>query len=152
LRTTVSHDFARLKWGKGFTAEARLQILKYRPDGRGLNLEFFNGVISRYTITITDTGVYWYEGLIVGTEDLDFNEYTPLIEGLDNTDRMHTYRMAVRDDRIVQIYRDDKLIGVRRGENRTPREPYLQFGAGRELEALIEYFAYDTEGPLKPAI
>lgn len=65
---------------------------------------------------------------------------------------MHTYRLAVRDDRTVQIYRDDKLIGVRRGEHRTPREPYLQFADGAELEALIEYFVYDIEGPLKPAI
>ncbi|MHC4636408.1 MAG: sialidase family protein, partial [Planctomycetota bacterium] len=152
FRTPVSHDFAGHKWGKGFTAEARVQIIKSQPNQRGLDLEVFNGETSRFTITITDRGVYWYEGLSFGTWGLGFNEYTPLVEGLDNTDGMHTYRLAVRDDHIVQIYRDGKLIGVRRGENRTPREPYLQFGAGVGLEALIEYFAYDLEGPLKPAI
>ncbi|MHC4389679.1 MAG: hypothetical protein ACYSX1_13880, partial [Planctomycetota bacterium] len=75
---------------------------------------------------------------------------TPVAEGLDNTDAMHTYRVAVREDRVVQIYRDEKLLGVKRYEYRTPRDPYIQFGAGHGVQALLNYVAYDLNGPFRP--
>ncbi|MHC4574694.1 MAG: hypothetical protein ACYS76_11280 [Planctomycetota bacterium] len=63
---------------------------------------------------------------------------------------MHTYRIAVRPDRVAQIYRDGKLIGARQHEYRTPREAYIQLGAGAGAEVLVEYFAYDLTGPYQP--
>jgi hypothetical protein len=63
---------------------------------------------------------------------------------------MHTYRLAIRPDRIVQIYRDGKLIGVRRYEYRTPRDAYILFGTGHGVEALVHYIAYDLNGPYQP--
>jgi hypothetical protein len=74
----------------------------------------------------------------------------PLAEGLDNTDAMHTYRIAVRPDRVAQVYRDNKLLGVKPVEYRTPRSPYIYFGAGPGLEAQVEYVSYDLDGPSRP--
>ncbi len=135
---------------KGFSAEIKTQIIKSTLGRRGVDLELYDGFGSRYAITITDTGVYWYEGLVRGSAFLDFDQYTLVAEGLDNTDMMHTYRLAVREDRVVQIYRDEKLLGMRRYEYRTPRAPYLQFGAGHGVEALVDYIAYDLSGPSRP--
>jgi len=74
----------------------------------------------------------------------------PLAEGLDNTDEMHTYRVAVRPDRVAQVYRDGELLGVKPVEYRTPRSPYIYFGAGAGLEALVAYVSYDLDGPSRP--
>jgi hypothetical protein len=63
---------------------------------------------------------------------------------------MHTYRLAVRPDRVAQIYIDGKLIGTRPFEYRTPREAYIQLGADSGAEALIEYYAYDLSGAYQP--
>jgi hypothetical protein len=150
LRSEKKDVFGRVDQKKGFTAEIRTQVLKTSPRRRGIDLELYDGAGSRYAITITDTGVYWYEGLVLGSAFLDFEEFTAVAEGLDNTDAMHTYRLAVRDDRVVQIYRDERPIGVKRYEYRTPRDPYIQFGAGHGVEALLDYVAYDLDGPYQP--
>ena len=150
LRSEKADVFGAVEQKKGFTAEIRTQILKTMPNRRGVDLELYDGFGSRYAITITDTGVYWYEGLVMGSVFLNFEEFTPLAEDLRNTDTMHTYRLAVRGDRLVQIYRDEKLIGVRRYEYRTPRDAYILFGAGHGTEALIDYLAYDLTGPYQP--
>jgi hypothetical protein len=150
LRSEKKDVFGPVDQEKGFTAEIRTQVLKASPRRRGIDLELYEGAGSRYAITITDTGVYWYEGLVLGSVFLDFEEFTAVAEGLDNTDAMHTYRVAVREDRVVQIYRDEKLIGLKRYEYRTPRDPYIQFGAGHGLEALVNYVAYDLNGPCRP--
>jgi hypothetical protein len=81
---------------------------------------------------------------------LPFKQYVPLAEGVDNTGSMHTYRIAVRDDRVAQVYRDGKLLGVKPVEYRTPRYPYIYFGAGPGLEALVKYVSYDLDGPSQP--
>ncbi len=158
LRTEKTDIFGAVDQKKGFTAEIKTQVLKRTPlssgedrkGGRGVDLELYDGAGSRYAITITDTGVYWYEGLVQGSAFLPFNQYVPLAEGLDNTDAMHTYRLAVREDRIAQIYRDGKLLGVKAFEYRTPRFPYIYIGAGPSVEALVEYVAYDLSGPSQP--
>ncbi|MHC4645600.1 MAG: SUMF1/EgtB/PvdO family nonheme iron enzyme [Planctomycetota bacterium] len=149
-RTADADGYDAVEQKKGFTAEIRTQVLKTTPKRRGVDLELYDGAGSRYAITITDSGVYWYEGLVYGSVFLGFEEFTPLAEGLDNTDAMHTYRLAVRDDRIVQIYRDDNLLGVRRYEYRTPRDAYVLFGAGHGVEALLDYVAYDLNGSYEP--
>ena len=130
--------------------EIKTQVLKSFTNQRGMDIELYDGAGSRYAITITNTGIYWYEGLVLGSALLNFDQFTPVAEGLDNTDTMHTYRIAVRADRVVQIYRDGKLIGVRPTEYRTPRDAYFQFGAGQGLEALVEYIAYDLTGAYQP--
>jgi hypothetical protein len=149
-RSDDAEDFVNVDHKNGFTVEIRTQILKRKPDDRGVDIELYDGAAARYAISFTDTGMYWYEGVIVGSAILPFDKFKPIIEGLDNTDKMHTFRIAVRPDRIAQIYRDCKLVGTRPYEYRTPRDAYIQVGAGTGLEALVEYVAYDKTGPYQP--
>jgi len=150
LRSTDTEDFINVDHTKGFTAEIKTRILKRKDGERGLDIELYDGAAARYAVSFTDTGIYWYEGFVVGSALLSFDQFMPVVEGLDNTDRMHTFRIAVRRDRVTQIYRDGKLIGTRRYEYRTPREAYIQVGAGTGLEALVEYVAYDITGAYQP--
>jgi len=148
-RSAEAKGYQAVDQKKGFTAEIKTKILK-SANHRGVDLELYDGAGSRYAVTITRTGIYWYEGLVMGSVFLDFEEFAPVAEGLDNTNAMHTYRLAIRPDRVVQIYRDDQLIGVRRYEYRTPRDAYIQFGAGHGVEALLDYVAHDLAGPYRP--
>jgi formylglycine-generating enzyme required for sulfatase activity len=150
LRTEKKEIFGSVNPKKGFTAEIKTQLLKRSPNQRGVDFELYDGAGSRYAITITDTAVYWYQGTVMSSALLPFSQYVPLAEGLDNTDAMHTYRIAVRPDRVAQVYRDGALLGVKPVEYRTPRSPYIYFGAGVTLEALIEYVSYDLDGPSRP--
>ncbi|MHC4336922.1 MAG: SUMF1/EgtB/PvdO family nonheme iron enzyme [Planctomycetota bacterium] len=150
FRSDRPDGFAAVEQKKGFTVEIKTQVLKSSTNQRGMDIELYDGAGSRYAITITNTGIYWYEGLVLGSALLNFDQFTPVAEGLDNTDKMHTYRIAVREDRVVQIYRDEKLIGVRPTEYRTPRDAYIQFGAGRGLVTVVEYLAYDLGGAYQP--
>jgi len=150
FRSDRADGFAAVEQKKGFTVEIKTQVLKSSPNQRGIDIELYDGAGCRYAVSITGTGVYWYEGLVLGSALLNFDQFTPVAEGLDNTDKMHTYRVAVRADRVIQIYRDGKLMGVRPAEYRTPRDAYIQFGAGPGLDALVEYIAYDLSGPSRP--
>jgi len=150
LRTEKNELFSELDPKKGFTAEIKTRLLERNSDNRGVDLELYDGAGSRYAITVTDTGVYWYDGLVQSSSFLPFKQYVPLAEQLDNTDAMHVYRLAVRPDRVVQIYRDGRLLGARPVKYRTPRSPYIYFGAGAQVEALVEYVAYDLAGPVQP--
>ena len=150
LRTEKNELFSELDPKKGFTAEIKTRLLERNSDNRGVDLELYDGAGSRYAITVTDTAVYWYDGLVQSSSFLPFKQYVPLAEQLDNTDAMHVYRLAVRPDRVVQIYRDGRLLGARPVKYRTPRSPYIYFGAGAEVEALVEYVAYDLSGPSQP--
>ncbi|MHC4062230.1 MAG: hypothetical protein ACYSR6_11595 [Planctomycetota bacterium] len=142
--------FAAVDQKKGFTVELKTRVIKQKPDTKAIDVELYDGAGSRYALAMTDTGVYWYEGYIQGSAYLPLAEFVPVAEGLDNTDEMHVYRIAVRPDRVAQIYRDGKLIGARQHEYRTPREAYIQLGAGPGAEVLVEYFAYDLSGPYQP--
>ncbi|MHC4529634.1 MAG: sialidase family protein, partial [Planctomycetota bacterium] len=150
LRTEKKQVFGGVDPKKGFTAEIKAKVLKYSPDQRGVDFELYDGAGSRYAITVTDSAVYWYQGTVMSSALLPFKQYVPLVENVDNTDAMHTYRVAVRADRVAHVYRDGKLLGVKPVEYRTPRSPYIYFGAGTGLEALVEYVAYDLEGPGRP--
>jgi len=143
--------FTKIDPKNGFTAEIRTRIIKNHPGTCGAELELYDGFGSRYAMTITDTGVYWYEGLMKGSGTLDFAQHTPVNKGLDNTSETHVYRIAVRPDRIAQIYRDGQLLGLRRYEYRTPRDAYIRFGAGSRTEAIIDYVRFDLSGPYEPA-
>ncbi len=150
LRDNQSDSFGALQSERGFSAEIRAQVLSSKEGRRGVDLELYDGLGSRYAITITRNGVYWYEGPILGTSYLDFDGYTRLVEGVDNSGRMHTFRVAVREDRTAQIYRDGRLIGSRRFEYRTPREPYLAWGADENVRARVGEVSYDLQGPFRP--
>jgi len=149
-RSAKADGFDAVDQRTGFTVEIKTQILKTTSGRRGVDFELYDGAGSRYAMTITADGVYWYEGLVLGSAFLNFEEFVPIAEGLDNTDTMHTYRLAVRTDRIAQIYRDDEMIGLKRYEYRTPRDAYILFGAGHGVEALIDYVAHDLGGPSRP--
>ena len=143
--------FTEIDPKKGFTAEIRTRILKNQSGTCGAELELYDGFGSRYAMTVTDTGVYWYEGLMKGSGTLDFAQHTLITEGLHNTDEMHAYRIAVGPDRVAQIYRDEKLLALRPYEYRTPRDAYIRFGAGSRTEAIIDYVRFDLTGPYEPA-
>ncbi|MHC4572613.1 MAG: sialidase family protein, partial [Planctomycetota bacterium] len=104
LRTEKKQIFGAVDPKKGFAAEIKTKVLKSSPDQRGVDFELYDGAGSRYAITITDTAVYWYQGVVMSSALLPFKQYVPLVEGLDNTDVMHTYRIAVRPDRVAQVY------------------------------------------------
>ena len=150
LRSQPAHPFEAVQQRKGFSAEIRTQIIKTTEGNRGLDLELYDGAGVRYTLSIKEGGLYWYQGYILGSTFLAFDRYVPVAEGMDNTDGMHTYRLAVRPDRVAQIYRDGKLVGTMPAEYRTPRGAYFQFGAGAGVEAKIDYLAYDLTGAHQP--
>jgi hypothetical protein len=150
LRTERAAPLCKLNPSKGFTAEITARVLTTTTGGRGVDLELYDGAGSRYAITITDTGVYFYQGLVQSSSFLPFGQYVPLAEGLDNSASVHTYRLAVRPDRVAQIYRDGKILGARRFRYRTPRSPYIYFGAGPGVRAVVEHLAFDTSGPSQP--
>jgi hypothetical protein len=144
--------FARVDASKGYTAEIKLQVLRSTAKDRGIDFETCTGdgtaTGSRCFVTITRTGVYWSGE--AGVE--------ALTEDLDNHSAMHTYRLAVREDGIVQVYRDGELLGFRRVPNGVdplfkPRGSYLQWGEGAgasEAEALVAQVAYDLAGAYQP--
>jgi hypothetical protein len=151
LRSGDDEPFGGVDPATGFTAEIRTRVLRSQPGRKGVDLELYDGGCARYAITVTADGVFWYEGHIVGSDYLPFNEHTRLGGEFDNRSRMHTYRVAVRPDRVAQIYRDGELIAVRRYEYRTPRAAYIQFGADAGVSAIVDYVSYDLAGPAAPA-
>jgi hypothetical protein len=150
-RSEAPETIGQCDYKKGYTTEIRTQVLRSSANERGVDLEIYDGEGSRYVMTVIKSGVYWYEGIKTGSGFIKFEgQYVPLVEGVDNTDSMHTYRMAIRPDRFVQIYRDGKLIGIKKAEYRTPRGPYIYFGLGEGAEALIDYVGFELAGAYKP--
>ena len=135
----------------GFTAEIRLQVTKSTLATRGIDFEAYLGdgtaLGRRYFLTITPTGVYWYDG-----------GFEALAEGLDNHTAMHTYRIAAREDGVAQLYRDGEVLAVKRPAFSVdgmlkPRGPYLQWGDGAgaaEADARVDHVSYDLSGAYQP--
>ncbi|MHC4478245.1 MAG: SUMF1/EgtB/PvdO family nonheme iron enzyme [Planctomycetota bacterium] len=135
----------------GFTAEIKMRVLKSTSGSRGIDFEAYTGDGSasghRYFVTITTTGLHWHDG-----------SFGAIVEGLDNSSEMHTYRMSVRDDQIVQIYRDLELLDVKAAAHSVDgmlgaTGPYFQCGEGAgasEADAEVEYVAFDLSGPYGP--
>jgi hypothetical protein len=135
---------------KGLTAEVAVQVNRSSQKDRGFDFEVFvRGAaltVNHYSLSITATSVYyWYD-----------NEFIQIAEGLNNSGEMHTYRLAIRDDTAVQIYRDQVLLGVEKpdlqiGWREPTRGSYIQWGlGGGEAEALVSYIGYDLTGPCQP--
>lgn len=144
---TSTDGFAGADAKKGFTAESRLQILKSTSQTRGFDLEA-RVAGKRYFITITKTTVHWLD-----------RGFSLAAGGLDNHSAMHTYRMSVRKDGAVQIYRDGALLATRAAASgRDPmlntRGAYLQWGdgaGGSETDAVVAHVSYDLGGAYQPA-
>jgi len=143
--------FGAAEASRGFTAEIRMRILKSTSDRRGIDFETCvrteRGEFRRYFITVTKFKVYYYG---------EIREC--IAQDLNNHAKMHTYRLSVRQDGKVQIYRDAKLIAVRclrQGADNMARSEgsYLQWGegAGRsEADALVQRVSYDLGGAYRP--
>jgi formylglycine-generating enzyme required for sulfatase activity len=144
-------------WGrvdptKGFTFEVRMRVTKSTSATRGVDVEALvsdaDGGPRRYFLTVTRTAVLWNDG----------HGFEALADDLDNAAAAHTYRLAVRPDGLVQVYRDAKRVGVRRpAAVRDPMigtdRPYVQFGegaGGSEADVVVEHVAWDLAGPFAP--
>ena len=146
-------SFGPVDDGIGFTAEIRMRVFKSTSSSRGIDFELYVGDGSlpgkRYFITVTTTGIYWYEG----------GAFEPVTTGLDNSSQMHTYRLAIRRDGIAQIYRDGNLLGARIADFSIDHlvaaaGSYFQFGDGAEsseTDVEFEYVAFDLSGPFSPS-
>lgn len=147
-----SDSFGVVDDSAGFTAEIKMRVFKSTSSSRGVDFELYIGDGSlpgkRYFIAVTTTGIYWYEG---GT-------FKPVATSLDNSSQMHTYRIAVREDGIVQIYRDEDLLAVRIADFSidpmiNADGSYLQFGDGAgssEADFDVSYIAFDLSGAFAP--
>lgn len=141
-------DFSRADIRQGFTAELAVQLLASSSDKARIGFELFVRCgalkVHRYPLTIMPTGVA-FDG-------------EPIARDMDNTSAMHRYRLAVREDTSVQIYRDNELLGVCRIDSpgsdwRKPaRGNYIEWGIdGDEAVALMDFVAYDVRGAFQPS-
>ena len=76
-----------------------------------------------------------------------------IADGLDNSSDFHRFRISVREDSNVQIYRDFELLGTIRMDSegtgwRLPtRGNYLEFGINADsANVLIDSISYDYTG------
>jgi hypothetical protein len=150
FRTDEVDGFGAADPEKGFTVETAARILSRKPGGHALVLELYDGAGGRYSTAITEDSLLWYEGDVIPSGLMSFDEYAVVAENLDNTDAMHTFRIAVRPDNVAHIYRDGRLLGVRRPRYRSPRFSYIMIGAGKGCRAQVDYVAYDLGGPYGP--
>ena len=135
--------------GRGVTAEIRVQVPR-SAGGRGVDLELsLRGsalTVNHYLLTVTADAVgYWYDGRLV-----------EVAANLDNAGAPHTFRLAVRPDTAVQIYRDDTLLGTwpmdLQIDWRLPaRGSYIEWGLGDPgATAVVSHVAYDLSGAYRP--
>ncbi|MHC4418812.1 MAG: SUMF1/EgtB/PvdO family nonheme iron enzyme, partial [Planctomycetota bacterium] len=135
---------------KGLAAEVAVRVNQESQSRRGFGFEVFvrggTLTVNHYLLSITATRVYYWHD----------NEFIEVAKGLDNSSEMHTYRLAIRDDTVVQIYRDNTLLGVKKADLQIGwREPargsYIQWGVNTiETEAFVGHIAYDFAGPSQP--
>jgi len=149
-RTDQFDGFGAADPEQGFTVETAVRILARKPADHALVLELYDGAGGRYSMAITEDSLLWYEGNVIPSGLMHFDEYAAVARNLDNADAMHTFRIAVRPDGIAHIYRDGRLLGVRRPRYRSPRFSYIMIGAGKGCRALVDYVSYDLDGPYGP--
>ena len=143
------NTFIEADLSKGFTVEIATQILSSSSSSAGLEFEVFARCgtlkVHNYSITITPSKIF-YRG-------------TEIADGLNNSGCVHLYRMAVREDTTVHIYRDNELLAVKLmdapGTNWRPstRGTYIEWGIYAEsAEVLLDHIAYDFGGAFEPCI
>ncbi len=134
---------------RGFTAEIRLAVRGGSGDA-GADFEVFARggtlTVNHYRISISRSGVhYWYDDRLI-----------PLATGLNNSAGMHTYRLAVRSDTAVQVYRDGRLLSTQPqnlqiGWREPARGSYIEWGIGHPRgQAEIDHVAFDLSGAYQP--
>jgi len=138
--------------GLGLTAEIRMRVTNSTSTDRGVDFELYigDGALpgKRYFLSVTTNAIYWRGG----------GNVEQIATGLDNYSQMHTYRLAVRADGIVQIYRDLFLLAVRKPDFGidpliTAEGSYLQFGdgaSGSETDFDLSHIAFDLQGSFDP--
>jgi formylglycine-generating enzyme required for sulfatase activity len=143
-------DYGTLDPDKGVTIEARVEVSGGDGGTRGFDLETYvvSGprYLNRYWLTITPSAVYyWYA-----------NALRKIADGLENAGAPHTYRMAIRPDTAVQIYRDGKLLATMSAElgpqqAQASRGSHMEWGAGQAgISAKVDHIAYDLGGAFRP--
>ncbi|MHC4062185.1 MAG: exo-alpha-sialidase [Planctomycetota bacterium] len=144
------NGFGQADAHKGLATEVAAQVKGSDQRDRGFDFELFvrggTLTVNHYFISITPTGVYY----------LYDKQFVEVAEGLDNSSAMHKYRLAVRDDTAVQIYRDGQLLGVQLadlviGWSEPARGTFLEWGGGApDVEAHVDYISCDLSGPSRP--
>ncbi len=143
--------FAEFRQDRGFTVEARVRVLASADPARAFDLEAYaaGGALTsnHYLLRITPSEVhYWHD-----------NRFMPVAGQLDNSSASQTFRMAVRDDTAVEIYRNGDLLAVMPADTvidwRQPaRGSYLEWGSSSAgVEAHVERIAWDAGGAFRPA-
>jgi sulfatase modifying factor 1 len=140
---------------KGCTAEIALQILEDEKRKNGIKLELFirggNLTANHYVVEVTAHEIYY----LIGRERI------LIADGLDNATDIHTYRLTVRADTAVQIYRDDRLVSVQPMQSiqvmkgwKTPAQgSFIRWGQEKNSPPfLVEHVSYDLSGPYQPLI
>jgi hypothetical protein len=135
---------------KGMTAEVSVQVNDSSEQRRGFDFKVTvrGGTLTanHYHLSITATGIYY----------LYDTECVKIAEGLNNYSAAHVYRLAVRDDTAVQIYRDGELLAVQPtdlliGWREPARGSYLKWGIGpTKAKAAVSQIAHDLTGPAQP--
>lgn len=127
----------------GATAEIRMRVEESKASNRGVDLVIHLGDDNKrfYHISVTEDAIYAFDRFSM----------TPIAKNLNNSDDMHTFRIAVEKDGLARIYRNSELIAVRSpAEFRNPQaegnNPYILWGASVPVEAEIEHVGYDATG------
>lgn len=122
---------------KGFSVEMRL------PSGQAATLDAYarSGALicNRYSLRVTTDAVeYWFDGT-----------FRKVAAAGGGTRASHTYRLAVREDTAVEIYRDAQLLAAQPAaliiDWRQPaRGSYMEWSG-------VEALSYDLSGAYAPA-
>jgi formylglycine-generating enzyme required for sulfatase activity len=143
-------EFGGLDPDKGASVEIRAAVWGGDGNLQGLDVETYaiSGprYLSRYRVTITPSAVYYLrEGAL-----------SKIAGGLNNSDKPHTFRLAIRPDTAVQIYRDGKLLGTLPAEfgpdqAQAARGSRIEWGlSAASVTGTIEHVAYDLGGAYQP--
>jgi formylglycine-generating enzyme len=132
---------------KGFTAEARISLGRSDSDCFILRAFVRSGctMCNRYWVKVTNRGTfYWYA------------QKWQLLRDTVAQASIGAYRMAVRDDACVQIYRDERLLAAfppsyEIGFAPPTRGCWLEWEIEVEgAEPSVTAVSYDLEGPFGP--
>ncbi len=146
--------FAAASPETGLTCEIRMQVTRSTSPTRGVDFEVYlgdgNSVHRRYFLSVTTTGVFWFDG---GT-------FRQIASQVDNASEMHAYRLSIRPEGDCLVYRDNEFLAAvspSAGFDNflNPDGPYLQWGEGAgasEADFIVDYIAWDMAGAFRPAV
>jgi hypothetical protein len=129
---------------KGFTVEARVRVT---GEQHGFELRAFSvsgpRLLNRYAIGITASSVEYWDG----------TRWNRIRAHLHNAGSTHTFRMAVRPDTAVQVYRDEELLATLDPDlgndlAQASRGSHFEWGGGNGTA--IESVRFDGGGAFQP--